>query len=294
MNPSTLNKTLTTAAIIGLTAFTSAAHAKDDLSLTVYNAPQTSFGVNSTLISGEKEAILLDTGFTRSDAYRIAANVLDSGKQLKAIVISQADPDYYFGAEVLHEMFPDTPIVSTPAVIETMEKRLPQKLAFWGPKMGDNAPKNPIVPTVMNGNTLTLEGKTIEVRGTTGALADRPYVWIPSIKAIAGDVNTYADMHVWTADSATPADRTAWIKRLDEMQALQPKTLVPGHQAGAYDQSPRAIAQTRAYLVTFEKNLKKSKNSAQLIEAMKQAYPQLPGVENLEMGAKVATGEMKW
>ncbi len=293
MNPSTLVKTIA-ATTIGLSTFTSVAHAKDDLSLTVYNAPQTSFGVNSTLISGEKEAILLDTGFTRSDAYRIAANVLESGKQLKAIVISQADPDYYFGAEVLHEIFPNTPIVSTTAVIKTIEKKLPQKVAFWGPKMGDNAPKNPIVPTVMNGNTLTLEGKTIEVRGTTGALAHRPYVWIPSIKTIAGDVNTYADMHVWTADSATPANRAAWIKRLDEMQALQPKTLVPGHQAGAYDQSPRAIAQTRAYLATFDQHAKQAKNSTQLIDAMKQAYPQLSGVSNLELGAKVATGEMKW
>ena len=293
MNKTTAFATVTTALTFCLASISSA-QAKDDLSLTVYNAPASSFGVNSTLISGEKEAILLDTGFTRSDAYRIAANVLDSGKQLKAIVISQADPDYYFGTEVLHEIFPNTPIVSTPAVIEAIEKKLPQKVAFWGPQMGANAPKTPIVPTAMNGNRLNLEGKTIEVRGTSGRLADLPYVWISSIKTIAGDVNTYADMHVWTADSATPADRAAWVKRLDEMQALQPKTVVPGHQAGAYDLSPRVIEQTRTYLLTFEQNLKKAKNSGQLIDAMKQAYPKLLGVDSLELGAKVATGEMKW
>ena len=135
---------------------------------------------------------------------------------------------------------------------------------------------------------------SIFVENTSGRLADRPYVWIPSIKTIAGDVNTYADMHVWTADSATPADRAAWVKRLDEMQALQPKTVVPGHQAGAYDLSPRVIEQTRTYLLTFEQNLKKVKNSGQLIDAMKQAYPKLSGADSLELGAKVATGEMKW
>ena len=106
MNKTTTFATVATALTLGLASISSA-QAKDDLSLTVYNAPASSFGVNSTLISGEKEAILLDTGFTRSDAYRIAANVLDSGKQLKSIVISQADPDYYFGAEVLHEIFPN-------------------------------------------------------------------------------------------------------------------------------------------------------------------------------------------
>ena len=114
MNKTTTFATVATALTLGLASISSA-QAKDDLSLTVYNAPASSFGVNSTLISGEKEAILLDTGFTRSDAYRIAANVLDSGKQLKSIVISQADPDYCFGAEVLHEIFPNTPIVSTPS-----------------------------------------------------------------------------------------------------------------------------------------------------------------------------------
>lgn len=282
---------LTTVVTLSVSGF---AQAKDTLNITVYNAPTSSFGVNSTLISGEKEAILLDTGFTRSDAYRIAANVLDSGKQLKTIVISQADPDYYFGTEVLHAVFPNTPIVSTPAVIHAIEKKLAHKIAFWGPKMGANAPKKPIVPTAMKGNTLSLEGKTIEIRGTTGRLQDRPYVWIPSIQTIAGDVNTYANMHVWVADSATVEDRQAWIKRLDEMSALQPKAVVPGHQAGAYDLSPKVIEQTRNYLVTFDKNLKQSKNSTQLISAMQQAYPDLPGTDSLELGAKVATGEMKW
>lgn len=141
-----MNKTtasIATIATLSLTSLGAFAQGKDDLSITVYNAPASSFGVNSTLISGEKEAILLDTGFTRSDAYRIAANVLDSGKQLKAIVISQADPDYYFGAEVLHHIFPSAPIVSTPAVIQAIEKKLPQKVAFWGPANGCKRTENP-------------------------------------------------------------------------------------------------------------------------------------------------------
>lgn len=267
---------------------------ENHLNITVYNAPQTSFGVNSTLISGKTEAILLDTGFTRSDAYRIAANILDSGKQLKTIVITQADPDYYFGTEVLHNLFPDTPIISTPAVIETIEKKKANKIAFWGPKMGMNAPKNPITPSKMKSNTLTLEGQLIEIRGTEGVLADRPYVWIPSIKTIAGDVNTYANMHVWTADTSGPEHIKAWIKRLDEMKQLQPEVVVPGHQAGDYDLSPKVIEQTKSYLLTFEQQLKQSKNSAQLIDAMKKSYPDKEAVENLELGAKVATGEMKW
>ena len=76
------------------------------LSLQVYNADGGSFHVNAVLVSGKTDAVLIDTGFTRADAYRIAAMVLDSRKTLKTIYIGQADPDFYFGAAVLKQLFP--------------------------------------------------------------------------------------------------------------------------------------------------------------------------------------------
>ena len=82
------------------------AHAAQPLQVKVYNADGNSFNVNSTLVYGEKEAMVIDAGFTRADALRIAANVLDSGKELKTIYVSQADPDYYFGVETVKEIFP--------------------------------------------------------------------------------------------------------------------------------------------------------------------------------------------
>jgi glyoxylase-like metal-dependent hydrolase (beta-lactamase superfamily II) len=98
-------------------------------------------------VYGEKEALVIDAGFTRADALRIAANVLDSGKQLTTIYVSQADPDYYFGVETLKEVFPQADVVTTPAVLEKLSAKLAGKVAFWGPKMGANAPRTPVVPT---------------------------------------------------------------------------------------------------------------------------------------------------
>ncbi|UOO82933.1 MBL fold metallo-hydrolase [Uruburuella testudinis] len=272
------------------TAFTQA----EDLQVKVYNASPESFSVNSTLISGEKEAVVIDAGFTRADALRIAANVLDSNKQLTTILVSQADPDYYFGAETLKQIFPEAKVVATPAVVEKIKAKLPAKLATWSPRMGANAPVKPLLPTPLTGNTLTLEGKTIEIRGTTGILAHRPYVWIPSIKTLTGNIGVFGNMHVWTADTATAAQRRAWRQQLDEMAALQPQTVIPGHaQAGAqYDAS--AIRHTRDYLNTFEQKLAASPNSTALIDNMQKAYPDLGGQINLELGAKVNKGEMKW
>src|SRR5665213_514788 len=62
--------------------------APSPLSLQLYNADGASFHVNAVLVSGKTDAVLLDTGFTRADALRIAAMVLESKKTLKAIYIS--------------------------------------------------------------------------------------------------------------------------------------------------------------------------------------------------------------
>ncbi len=271
------------------------AQAAQPLSVKVYNASAGSFNVNSTLVAGEKEAMVIDAGFTRADALRIAANVLDSGKQLTTIYVSQADPDYYFGVETLKEIFPQADVVSTPAVLEKLTAKLAGKVAFWGPKMGANAPRKPVVPRALVGDTLTLEGQTIEIRGTQGPLAHRPYAWIPSIKAVVGNIGVFGQMHVWTADTQTPALRAAWVAQLDDMAALKPELVVPSHMQAGTPVDASAITFTKDYLLTFEKNLATSKTSAELIQAMKQAYPQVTeGAMSLDIGAKVNTGEMKW
>lgn len=106
--------------------------------------------------------MVIDTGFTKADAMRIAAKVLDSGKTLKTIFISQADPDYYFGAEALHQQFPDAQIITTPAVQKIIKEKLAGKLAYWGPKLGANAPVKPVIPVAYDKASLELEGHKIE------------------------------------------------------------------------------------------------------------------------------------
>lgn len=271
------------------------AHAAEPLQLKVYNADGNSFNVNSTLVYGEKEAMVIDAGFTRADALRIAANVLDSGKALKTIYVSQADPDYYFGVETLKEFFPQAEVVTTPAVLEKINAKLQGKLAFWGPKMGANAPRTPVLPKAISGNTLTVDGQVVEIRGTTGLLAHRPYAWIPSVKAVVGNIGVFGtNTHVWTADTQTVAERSAWVAQLDEMAALQPTVVVPGHMAAGTALTPANVTYTKGYLQAFEENAAATKTSAELIEAMKTAYPAAPMGLSLDIGAKVNKGEMKW
>jgi glyoxylase-like metal-dependent hydrolase (beta-lactamase superfamily II) len=270
------------------------AQAAAPLTLKVYNAEAGSFHVNSVVVSGKSEALVIDSGFTRADALRIAANVLDTGKTLKTIFISNADPDYYFGAETLKTLFPQAQVLTTPAVREKIQAKMVGKMAFWGPKMGANAPQQPIVPDELKGTTLTVDGETIEVRGTTGELAHRPYMWIPSLKAVVGNIAVFGNLHGWTADTQKASERKTWLAQLDEMQALKPAVVVPGHMAAGTALDVGNIAYTRGYLLRFDTEAAKGKNAAELIEAMKKAYPQAGLGIALDIGAKVNKGEMKW
>jgi len=55
-----------------------------------------------------------------------------------------------------------------------------------------------------------------------------------------------------------------------------------------------AIHYTRDYLLAFEEELAKAADSGALIAAMTRRYPNVGGGGSLQLGAKVAKGEMKW
>ena len=264
------------------------------LTVKVVNADAGSFHVNAVVVTGKTEAVVIDSGFTRADALRIAAQVLDSGKTLKAIFISNADPDFYFGAETLQGLFPQAQLLTSPAVRDKIQAKLAAKVAFWGPKMGANSPRQPRVPEALAGTTLTVDGETLELRGSTGVLAHRPWLWIPSSRAIVGNIAIFGNLHVWTADTQQPAERQAWRAQLDEMLALKPALVVPGHMAAGTALDESAIRYTLGYLNRFEAELPKAANAAALITTMQQAYPQAGLGIALDIGAKVNKGEMAW
>lgn len=159
--------------------------------------------------------------------------------------------------------------------------------------MGANAPKQPIVAEAISGTALSVDGETIELRGTSGDLAHRPYLWIPLIRAIAGNLAVFGKLHVWTADTQKPGERQAWLAQLDEMLALQPTLVVPGHMAAGTATDASAITDTRDCLQRFETELPNAASGAELIATMQKAYPKAGLGIALDIGAKVNTGEMK-
>ncbi|HBZ93976.1 MULTISPECIES: MBL fold metallo-hydrolase [unclassified Pseudomonas] len=276
---------------LGLLAATGTALAQP-LTLETYNPRDAAvFPVTSTLISGEKDAILIDAQFSNREAQELVERIQASGKRLTTIFISHGDPDYYFGLDVLTRAFPDAKVLATPATIAHIEETRAPKLAYWGPILKDSAPARTLVPEALQGNLLELEGQRIEVVGHD---AHATSLWIPSIKAVVGGILTSANIHVWVADSQTAEARKSWLKSLDELEALQPTTLVPGHYLGEPAMNLTDLHFTRDYLLALEEELPKAKDSQALIAAMKARYPDLQDESSLELSAKVLKGEMQW
>ena len=290
----TLIRTLLAAGLVSAGLIARAA-APAPLHLEVYNPGDKGiFPVSSEIITGAHEAILIDAQFQRSDAEALVKKLKASGKTLTTVYISQSDPDYYFGLDVIQAAFPKAKIVATPQTVEAIKASMDGKLAYWGPILKDNAPRALVLPEVLPADHLTLEGRTIEIQGLNGPNPARTYLWIPSIKTVAGGVVVNSGDHVWVADTQTRESRLGWLQTLDNIAALKPTTVVPGHFTGPMPKGLEAVRFTADYLKTFELPAAKSNHAAELVYAMKTAYPTLAGASSLELSAKVIKGEMKW
>ncbi|MFL6114511.1 MAG: MBL fold metallo-hydrolase [Catenulispora sp.] len=254
--------------------------------------PAGSKNKTATLITGETEALLVDAGFTRADGHRLAAEVLDSGKTLTTVFVSHADPDFYFGAEVVADAFPAARFVATPIVIEHIKATYEGKLKAWE-ALGPNLPTRLVDLEPLTGD-LTLEGHRFELKGGPATLPDRHYLWQAEHRALLGGVLLFQQEQVWVADTATPASRATWVTLLDEMAALDPQLVVPGHRLPGTAADASAVTATRDYLIAFEEELGKAADGAALTEALVKRYPDNGMLIAAQLGAKVAKGEMTW
>lgn len=264
------------------------AHADGKLTTTVFTGSPAGFLVDSTLVAGDHDAILIDAQFDLADAHRLVATILDSKKNLTAVYITHFHPDHYFGLAVIQQAFPKARLVALPATVDEIKKTWQDKVKQWAPLYGDLVPAQPVLPAALPGTTLTLEGQTLEIHGgVQGDAEDNSYVWIPSIHTvIAGDI-IYRGVHAWTRET-TPAQRKAWRKTLDELAALRPSTVIAGHKDPRQKDDAGAIDATRAYLDAFDAAVASSKTSAEAQKKVKAKFPAAQLDIILQLGADAA------
>ncbi len=228
--------------------------------------------------------------FSKSEALRIAADILDSGKTLKTIFVSYGDPDFYFGLDVFKQYFPNVQIIATPETVKHIQDTQALKVAYWGPKMGANAPSQIIVPQAYTAKTLKFENENIEIKGKN----ELTYLWIPSAKAVVGGIPVSSGIHLWMADTPTTKDRNEVVQALESIKSLKPNVVVPAHMKAGAAEGLDAVNFSIDYLKQYEKAAKVTKTSTALIQMMQKEYPTLSESSSLEFGAKVVKGEMQW
>src|ERR1043166_6726638 len=135
-----MQKFFVTIAIIGA-AIVATPSAQSKLTLKVHTGKgQTGYDVNSTMVMGEKESIVIDPQFSLSEAHKLAAEILESKKTLTTIYSTHAHPDHLFGVVVLKQAFPDAKYVALPAVVAAAKPGWPARQKFWVATYGNNIP----------------------------------------------------------------------------------------------------------------------------------------------------------
>ncbi len=205
------------------------------------------FPVSSTLICGEKEAILVDAQFQAQYAKDVVAMVKASGRTLKAIYVSHSDPDYYFGLSEIHQAFPEAKVLSTAQTAYLISASKDEKTAVWNAQLKADAPSEIIVPEAVQGNTLELEGEKIEIH-VNPADSAHSFLWIPALKTVLGGISAASGSHLWMADTDGVKGIDDWIAVVDAMSALHPEQVIPSHYLEA-DYHPEILAWVKAYLI---------------------------------------------
>src|SRR4030043_229194 len=161
-------------------------HGPNSLSTKVFFSDESGFEVASVIVTGSTDAVLIDAQWTLSNAHRVVAEILETGKNLKTIYISHAHPDHYFGLGPIAEAFPEAKVIALPVVARTINKQMFGKVGYWRDIIGPtNVPTRAVNIEPLGKNYFELEGKRIEILSEImGDLKYNSVVWIPSIKTL--------------------------------------------------------------------------------------------------------------
>jgi glyoxylase-like metal-dependent hydrolase (beta-lactamase superfamily II) len=273
---------------------TAFAAGRQAFSIKVVTSLDDQFWVNSVIIEGTHEVMLVDAQLTKTNAERVLQEIKETKKPLSIIYITHEHADHFLGLEVFKEAYPGVRIIANSTVVDRADKVYQQKIDKWKQILGSGATSRVVAIKNFDGKFIAFDGAQIEVlKHIQGDTDENTMLWIPGQRTlIAGDV-VVNNMHLYTAETDSKA-REKWFTSLQEIRELKPSIVIPGHsKVGAPLDANTALDFTEKYLLAFEEELKKTKDPDSLINAMKERFPSADFLLALERGAKANLNALK-
>ena len=211
--------------------------------------------ISATLISGERDAVLVDALLTSGQATVLTEWVAAHGKNLTAIYITHGHGDHWFGLGAVLDRFPGARAVALPAVIEQMRAgSAPEVMeSFWKPRFDGKLPQDLVFPEPLEDHTIELEGHELVAVELGHTDTDQTScLHVPDVGLVVAGDSAYNDVHLYLAES-DPQGRREWIAALDTIEALHPQTVIAGHQRAGRHDGPEIIEETRQYIRDFDR-----------------------------------------
>ena len=270
-------------------AFTPASIAKSQqaFALKVVTSADDQFWVNSIIIEGAHEVMLVDAQLTKSNAETVLREIKATKKPLTIIYITHEHADHFLGLEVFKDAYPTVRILANSHVMDRINNVYQAKIDKWTAILGSGATSHIVPISKYDENFIPFENSRIEIiKNIQGDTDENSMLWLPWQKTlIAGDV-VFNGMHVYTAETDVSA-RIQWLNSLKRIRELNPAVVIPGHSKnGAPLDATSAVTFTGRYLLVFEQELKKAEDPDGLIKAMKEQFPSADLVLAIERGAK--------
>ena len=232
--------------------------------------------ISSTLISGERDAVLVDTPITVEQSRALVNWVVARGKNLTTIYATHGHGDHFFGTGTVLERFPGARFVARPEVIQIMRQQasLESLETFWNPRFPDQISSHLAIAEELTGSVISLEGHDLVSvpLGFTDS-ASTTCLHVPSVGLIVAGDAAYNGDHLHLSESPDQQKRQEWIAALDKMESLQPRAVVAGHKRVGNDDSPRIIGETRKYIRDFERLVMQTTTARELYDEMLRLYP---------------------
>jgi glyoxylase-like metal-dependent hydrolase (beta-lactamase superfamily II) len=240
----------------------------------------------STLIYGDRDAVLTDPAMTVDQARALGDWVAAHGRNLTDIFVTHGHGDHWFAAGLLAERF-GARIVAAEGTIAQMRGNVAARPLLWD-KVYDGIPPSPVTAVTVPDNRFTLEGHDlviVEVGHTDSA--DTTVLHVPDLDlVIAGDV-IYNGVHMYLGQSAVVGGFGTWRDAIDIVEALKPRHIVAGHQNHELDDdAARQIADTREYLDDAEELLRTETTAEDFFNAKIERYPDHLGRTVMWAGAR--------